>query len=192
MTTRLRASGTANVCWQQTLGKQLIMKQTLYLLRHAEAEPWSPLGNDFSRPLRPNGMRHAQALAGWAADTLAVPDTILCSPAKRTRETLAPLLSRWPQLLSATDYVDSIYGASTDMLLILAEDAFHYSQRLLMVGHNPGIENTLNRILGAAHAENAQKMAPGTMAVIGFSDGFKLQANSGNLLHLKRHIDFSI
>ena len=158
--------------------------QQLYLLRHAKAEPWSPLGNDFSRPLSDKGKRHALALSVWAAEHLIPPDTVLCSPSKRTRETLAPLLAKWPQLLATTNYIDSIYGASLDMLLTLANDAFSYSQGLLMVGHNPGFENFLINVLQARDAVAIQKMATGTLAVIGFPQGFKSTLPSGDLLHL--------
>jgi len=123
------------------------MKQYLYLLRHAKAEPWSPLGNDFSRALSDRGNRDAQAVADWALKTLEPPDTVLCSPSKRTLETLAPMLSQWPKLLSVTDYIESMYGASLNMLFTLMEDAFSYSERLLMVGHNPGFEDLLISIL---------------------------------------------
>ena len=122
------------------------MKQ-LYLFRHAKSEPWSPLGNDFSRSLSEKGVRDANAVAEWATDTLPPPDTVLCSPAKRTRQTLAPLLSQWPQLLSVTDYVDSLYGASLNMLYTLMEDTFSFSERLLLVGHNPGFEGLLMSVL---------------------------------------------
>ena len=168
-----------------------MMEQQLYLLRHAKAEPWSPLGNDFSRSLSPKGGRHALAVSSWAAETLPVPDTILCSPAKRTRETLAPLLAKWPQLLSTTDYIDSIYGASLNMLLTLAEDAFSYSQRLLMIGHNPGLEDMLINILQANQAATIQKIATGTLAIIEFSDGFTREAANGNLIHLLIRKDLS-
>jgi phosphohistidine phosphatase len=166
------------------------MEKQLYLLRHAKAESWNPIGNDFSRALSPKGTHHAKAVASWATDTLALPDTVLCSPAKRTRETLAPILSIWPQLLSTTHYVDSMYGASLNMLLTLAEDAFSYSQRLLMVGHNPGFENMLINTLRAEHTN--QKMATGTLAVIEFPDSFKREAANGSLVHLLRRKDCSI
>lgn len=167
------------------------MQQQIYILRHAKSEPWNPLGNDFSRCLSHAGNQHAQALSSWALKTLPAPDTVLCSPAKRSRETLAPILSKWPQLLSVTDYVDSIYGASLNMLLTLAEDAFSYSQRLMLVGHNPGFENLLINVLLTEQAENIHKMATGTLAVVEFSDGFKRGAGNGKLVHLKRRKDFS-
>jgi phosphohistidine phosphatase SixA len=162
------------------------MTHRLYLLRHATAEPWSPLGNDFSRSLSPAGTRHAQLVSGWVLKTLTPPDTVFCSPAKRTRETLAPILAHWPKLLSVTDYIDSMYGASLSMLMTLAEDAFSYSERLLMVGHNPAIGEILINVLQQQQAANTQQMAPGTLAIIEFSSGFKQDAHDGNLLHLIR------
>lgn len=167
------------------------MKQQLYLLRHAEAESWSPLGNDFSRSLSSTGKRHAQLVAEWAFETLPPPDTILCSPAKRTRGTLAPILSHWPRLLATTDYVDSMYNASLNMLQTLTEDAFSYSERLLLVGHNPGIAALLPSVLQAAQADGIKTVGTGTLAVIEFPGNFKRQARTGKLLHLIRQNDFS-
>jgi phosphohistidine phosphatase SixA len=168
------------------------MEQRLYLLRHAEAEPWSPLGNDFSRPLGQHGKRHAHAVADWATQNLDLPDTVLCSPARRTRETLAPLLAKWPRALATTDYVDSMYGASVDMLLTLAADAFSYSQRLLMVGHNPGIQAMLAAALQTGGTAGIRKMATGTLAVLAFDQGFRITTRNGRLLHLLEHKDLSL
>ena len=168
------------------------MKKQLYLLRHATAEPWSPLGNDFSRSLSSSGAQHAQLVAGWVLETLAAPDTVLCSPAKRTRETLAPILAHWPKLLSITDYIDSMYGASLNMLMTLAEDAFSYSERLLMIGHNPAVAELLVNVLQQPQTASIQQMTPGTLAVIEFSSGFKRDAHDGQLSHMVRKQDFPV
>lgn len=160
------------------------MVQQMYLVRHAEPDPWSPLGNDFSRPLSSAGKHHAGLLADWASENLEPPDTILCSPAKRTRETLAPVLSRWSKLLSNTEYVESMYGASLNLLLTLAQDTFSYSKRLLMVGHNPGVSVLLANVLLPEQAAGIQQMDTGTIAVIEFSGGFKREAHTGQLLRL--------
>lgn len=167
------------------------MTLSLYLLRHAEAEPWNPLGNDFSRSLTAAGSRHATRVSDLACDTLTPPDTILCSPAKRTRETLSPFLAQWPRLLATTDYVDSLYNASLDMLLTLAGDAFSYSKRLMMVGHKPGIEQMLNGILLQEHPVALHHMAPGTLAIVEFSPGFKINEPAGRLLRLVKKDDLS-
>jgi len=161
------------------------MKQ-LYLLRHADSEPWSPLGNDFSRTLSESGLNDAEVVADWAIATLQAPETVLCSPAKRTRQTLAPYLAQWPQLLSVTEYVDSLYNASLNMLYTLMEDAFSYSESLLMVGHNPGFEGLLMSVVQPEQAAAINKMAAGTLAVIEFSEEFRRDAHDGNLLHRVR------
>lgn len=167
------------------------MSHQLYLLRHSESEPWSPLGNDFSRALSPEGSRHAQRISDWAQDTLQLPDTVLCSPAKRTRQTLAPFLSHWPKLLGNTDYVDSIYGASLNMLLTLAEDAFSFSERLFLIGHNPGVQTMLMELLRESQDDDKLRMRPGTLAIIEFPGRFKREGRSGKLLNLIRKEDLS-
>mgnify|MGYP001819528430 FL=1 len=167
------------------------MSHQLYLLRHSESEPWSPLGNDFSRALSPGGSRHAQRVADWALDNLELPETVLCSPAKRTRQTLAPFLSHWPKLLGNTDYVDSIYNASLNMLLTLAEDAFSYSERLFLVGHNPGVQTMLMELLSEDQDNDNLWMKPGTLAIIEFPDRFRREARDGKLLNFVRKEDLS-
>ena len=168
------------------------MNKTLYLLRHAKAESWNPLGNDFSRALAPKGTAHARAVADWFNERVTPPDTVLCSPAKRTRETLAPILDLWPSLLSTTDYIDSIYGASTHMLNTITGDAFSYSDSLLMVGHNPGFEDLLLSSIKPEQGSKINKMATGTLAIIEFPDGFRGDAQVGNLLHLIRRKDSNV
>ena len=83
-----------------------------------------------------------------------------------------------------------MYNASLNMLLTLAEDAFSYSERLLMVGHNPGFEEILINLLQPDQAASVQHMEAGSLAVIDFSDGFKREARAGDLLHLVRKNDF--
>ena len=168
------------------------MERQLYLLRHARAEPWNPLGNDFSRPLSDKGKHHANALSLWTTGNLAPPDTVMCSPSKRARETLAPLLAKWPQLLATTEYVDSIYGASLDMLLTLVNDALSYSQRLLLVGHNPGFEDLLSNVSRVGDAAGRPQMPTGALAVIEFPGEFKGASANGQLRELIRHRDLLV
>jgi phosphohistidine phosphatase SixA len=101
------------------------------------------------------------------------------------------LLSRWPRLLDSTEYLDAIYAASANLLLTLAEDAFSYSERLLLIGHNPGVMNLLLGVLHQEQAAGIKTMGTGTLAVIEFPAGFSRQSGAGNLLHLKRQQDFS-
>jgi phosphohistidine phosphatase SixA len=85
-----------------------------------------------------------------------------------------------------------MYSASLNMLLTLAEEAFSYSERLLLVGHNPGFENLLINVLQAEQAAGIHNMATGTLAVIEFPGGFRRDARNGKLLRLRRRKDFSL
>lgn len=168
------------------------MSKGLYLLRHAKAEPWGPSASDMARALSEKGIRHARVLADWMKDNLEAPDAVLCSPARRTRETLAPLLSRWPRLRDVTDYADAMYGAPLERLVSLAADAFSHSDRLLMVGHNPGLHQLLVYTLEQESAAAIHKLPTGALAVIEFSSPIIRDRHAGRLLHLIRKKDLGL
>src|SRR4051812_33833121 len=60
----------------------------LFVLRHAKSSWDDPDVEDFDRPLAPRGQRDAAGMAGQLAAAGPVPELVLCSPARRTRETL--------------------------------------------------------------------------------------------------------
>ena len=164
------------------------MTQTLYLLRHAKAEPWSLGINDFERGLNHRGRHHMRRLSAWMAENLALPDTVLCSSARRTRETLSPILDTWPAMLETTSYFDDIYEATTGTLHALAEHAFAHSSTTLMVGHNPGFEYLAMSLIQSSEAGGPNKMeigkmATGTLAVIDFPAGYAQDSGQGILRH---------
>jgi len=109
----------------------------LILLRHAHADPASEGQPDADRPLSPQGLAEAQAAGRWMAEQGLVPDRVLCSPSRRTRETLEAVLE-------TIGYVDQrleegVYEATAGTLAGLA-DANREAERLMLVGHNPGLE----------------------------------------------------
>ena len=60
----------------------------LILLRHAHAEHGTTGQADIDRPLSAEGIAEADAAGRWLAERKLIPDRVLCSPARRTRETL--------------------------------------------------------------------------------------------------------
>ena len=60
----------------------------LVLLRHAHAESAAPGQDDFDRPLSRDGLAEAEAAGAWLRKQSWTPDLIVCSPARRARETL--------------------------------------------------------------------------------------------------------
>ncbi len=160
--------------------------QTLSILRHAKAEPWTPGCDDFPRRLSGKGRRHANATAEWVTQHLDLPGAILCSPAQRARETLAPILARHPELDAVVRFVPQLYGASTRTLETLLDHAFATVDQVMIVGHNPGFEQLLFNVILASESNNISRLATGTLAVIGFDHGWPDDTGNGHLLHVIR------
>lgn len=110
--------------------------RTLVILRHAKAATVEGV-LDFDRPLTPRGHADAAAAGAWLEQRDYRPDLVLCSSARRTRETwhgVALALSAEPEVR----YVEEIYSASTDELLELVTDISDEFETALLIGHNPG------------------------------------------------------
>lgn len=149
----------------------------LILLRHAHALPAAPGQADLDRPLSTEGLAEAEAAGHWLLANALVPDCVLCSPARRTRETLEAVLD-------AIGYVeqrleDPIYDATPGALIALAE-AHCDAERLLMVGHNPGLEQ-LVALLSSGQSGDYRGMPPGGIAVLSMPDGVAIEPGIATL-----------
>jgi phosphohistidine phosphatase SixA len=109
----------------------------LILLRHAHAESALPGQDDRDRALSARGRAEATAAGVWLRQHGHVPDRILCSPARRARETLE--LAQDAIGAGESAIADGIYEASPGELIALA-DAHRDVPKLMLVGHNPGFE----------------------------------------------------
>lgn len=113
-------------------------ERTLLLLRHAQAD--RPVGvPDEQRPLSKRGRADADAAGKWLASHGYVPQLVLCSPSRRTKETwqhVAPSLPGEP----IVEYVQEIYDGGPWELLELLRRVPADIPTVLLVGHNPAIE----------------------------------------------------
>jgi len=138
----------------------------LILLRHAHAEP-APSGQaDFDRPLSPIGVSEAESAGRWIVEHRLVPDRVVYSPARRTRETLEAVVGVIGSVEQRLE--ESIYEATAGTLIALA-DAHRDVDRLLLLGHNPGLER-LAALLHSGSSSEYRGMPPGSIAVLQFSD----------------------
>jgi len=111
----------------------------LMLLRHAKSD-WSDEGLlDVDRPLNPRGRKAAPDMALWMQKHHWIPDRVLCSTAKRTRETWDRIQDSW-HAKPAIHFIDRLYLASPQTILEEAMAHATGAQSLLVIGHNPGIE----------------------------------------------------
>ncbi|MBY0430429.1 MAG: histidine phosphatase family protein [Rhodospirillales bacterium] len=120
----------------------------LYLLRHAKSCWEESALDDFHRPLNKRGRRAAALMAGYFARRGLRPDVVLCSAAERTRQTLDALkrvLNGVPVSLE-----EGLYVASMSALLERLRRLDGATQAVLLIGHNPGIEQLALRLAGIA------------------------------------------
>jgi phosphohistidine phosphatase len=139
----------------------------LMLLRHAKTETDAPSGRDQDRRLDDRGRSDAAEIGGWIARHPPVPDSVLVSPAVRTRQTweiawaamqdLSPE-DRAPQ--PRVELLPELYGADPAQLLqaIRAASATD-SQRLMLIGHNPGMHELALALTGSGDAAARQALA---------------------------------
>ena len=116
------------------------------LLRHAKSA-W-PDVPDHDRPLARRGQRDAPAMGRWLRAAGHVPDQVLCSTARRARETWQLAQAGLGAAPSAR-FDDLVYQGSAAQLLDLIRSAAPTVGTLLIVGHDPAIPG-LARTLAAA------------------------------------------
>jgi phosphohistidine phosphatase len=113
--------------------------KTLTLLRHAKSAWDDPVTRDFDRPLNKRGRRAAQTIGREMRSLGLVFDQVIASPAVRVIETLHDVADGYGRPLDPA-FDKRIYLASTDILLDVIRSADEAAERLLIVGHNPGLE----------------------------------------------------
>ena len=131
---------------------------TLLLLRHAKSGWDDPSLEDFDRPLSQRGRRAAQRLAGHVADRGIIPGLVLCSPARRTRETLEPILAGL-RPAPPVRLERNLYLASADAILERIRAVTETAACLLVIGHNPGLHELASALAGAGDARLRARLA---------------------------------
>jgi phosphohistidine phosphatase len=110
----------------------------LYLLRHAKSSWKEPGLADRDRPLARRGRRAARAMGRHLAASGLQPDLVLCSPARRTVETLDRVR---PHLCAVGEarLAPGLYGASAEGIVDLLRSVSNAVDDLLVVGHEPAL-----------------------------------------------------
>jgi phosphohistidine phosphatase len=156
----------------------------LILLRHAKAAAPGG-GSDVDRPLAKRGTAAADRMAAYLAVEQLLPDLVLVSPARRTRETYERVASKLGE--APVRFEPRIYEALAERLLAVLREAEPGSRGVLMIGHNPGLEALARLLVGYgdryAFARMGQKYPTAGLAVIDFDgeDWRGLKPGSGRL-----------
>ena len=125
--------------------------KTILILRHAKSD-WSDEGKaDFERPLTRRGLVDAPRMGQVLPLFDSVPDQILASPALRARQT-AELAAKACNYAKTIHWEETFYeGSSADFLAALRQLPATL-QRPMLVGHNPGLEETVANLCASSAA----------------------------------------
>jgi phosphohistidine phosphatase len=116
----------------------------LYLIRHAKSSWADPDLDDFERPLNDRGQREAPMMGQRLKQANVQPDGILASPAKRALKTAKMLAAELDFPKERIMTAQSIYDAGVSDLLKVIRQIEDALQRMLFIGHNPGLTDLAN------------------------------------------------
>lgn len=164
----------------------------LMLLRHAKSS-WADAGQaDIDRPLSGRGIRAAKAVGRYVAADGLVPQLVLCSPARRAKETwglVAGELTTSPATLILAEIYD--FGDGKALMESLRRKA-GATPSVLFVGHNPSIQGLALALAGKGSDELREqleeKYPTAALAVIcfDFNNLESLAEGTGTLLRFVR------
>ncbi|MGH3459301.1 SixA phosphatase family protein [Aeromicrobium sp.] len=121
-------------------------EHTLVLLRHAKSD-WSGEEADLARPLADRGRRQAPEAGRWLNANIGLLDLAIVSPAARAKES-------WNLVAAELDTPppvridERVYAASDNELLAVVRDVPDDLGTVVLVGHNPAIEELVSRLTG--------------------------------------------
>lgn len=143
--------------------------KTIYLLRHAKSS-WKAEGaEDIDRPLSKRGRKAAAAMADYLAAQAIAPAQILCSPARRTRQTLERMEEKLDAAIPVR-YEKAIYMAEAPALLHRLHRLSDDLPSVMVIGHNPGMERLALMLASDGVQEARDKLAAkyptGALAVL--------------------------
>jgi phosphohistidine phosphatase len=127
-------------------------RHTLIVMRHAKAGEL-PGGPDFERALRPRGQRDSAAAGRWLAGRGLYPGLVLCSAARRTRQTWQhlseALLAHFPG--PEPDFVaeQRLYDADSEDVAGAVRETSDDVATVLFIGHNPAAAELVQLLTGA-------------------------------------------
>ncbi|APG28978.1 hypothetical protein A7E78_02145 [Syntrophotalea acetylenivorans] len=166
------------------------MTKRLTLLRHAKSSWRDPDLTDFDRPLNKRGQRDAPMMGRRLAKRGFAPDLFLVSPALRTRLTAEIIAEQLEVDIGKLSFDHGIYLAGAHELINLLRCIDEQLQDVLLIGHNPGITDLANYLVGAC-IENVPTCGVFSVS-LPITSWRDLEGTAGNLLfydYPKKHIE---
>ncbi len=147
------------------------MARQLLVLRHAKSAWDTNALSDFERPLAKRGKKDAPRVGAWMRAQGLIPDQVLGSPARRARQTVERVCAELGLDANRIIWESSIYAAGTGALLGALATCPRSARVVLVVGHNPGLEELLRFLTGGANLPFEERLLPtGALAELAMPD----------------------
>jgi len=165
------------------------MARTLLILRHAKSSWDSDAATDFDRPLAKRGEKDAPRMGAWMKQEGLRPDHVVSSPAQRAKQTVLAATKKLGIEPDAIHWEPEVYGASLRTLLQVLAACPSKAKTVLLVGHNPGLEELVEHLGGTGITLPADGKLLPTAALARIElprDWESLGSGSGRLLSITR------
>jgi phosphohistidine phosphatase len=131
--------------------------KTLLLLRHGKSA-WDDASlPDFDRPLTDRGQKAAPVVAAWLRRKGLIPDLVLLSAARRAVETWERAAPAFDQMIPVrTEH--ELYMAEPDRILEVIRARAGDANTVLVIGHNPGMEELARALTGDGKKKALRRM----------------------------------
>jgi phosphohistidine phosphatase len=161
------------------------MSRELWLLRHGKSDRNLAM-DDFDRPLKKRGKRAAQRIGDWLQRQHLIPDWIVSSPAKRAISTAKLALKAIDVEALIITQDKRLYQEGFEHLKTVLAECPLETRRVLLVGHNPELEDLLINLVGATNLPDTDKLLPtATLARLIMPDDWShLDAGCARLLSI--------
>ncbi len=164
------------------------MTHQLWLFRHAKSD-WDTTSSDRKRPLSKRGRKNSIRMGQWMTENRLVPDRIISSPAERAFQTCEFLLQGFQGEINVPVWDDRLYLADRNTLLEVIKEQGNNIEKLMLVGHNPGLDNLLLYLCDEEppRTDKEKLMTTSTLAIIELSDGWdNIKAANNHLVQISR------
>ncbi len=161
------------------------MARELFLLRHGKANRYDGV-EDYDRTLKKRGKRAAVAIGGWLSEQMLQPDYVISSPASRAYATAKIVCTELGISHDSIIQDKRLYDEGLTRVKSVLADCASENRRVLLVGHNPELEELLFYLAASTAATNPKKPFPtGTLARLALADDWSgLERGCAQLLSI--------
>lgn len=165
------------------------MSRELFILRHAKSNWKAKVSSDFDRPLAERGLKDAPRMGTWLYREGMLPGLIMSSPAVRARDTALKVCKTLDLKKKSIHWEPRLYEADLATLLNLLAEMESGLNSVLLIGHNPGLEELLRHLVGSDldEPEDGKLLPTAALARLEMpADWTRLDCGCANLISLVR------